>query len=115
MEDVGAFNGIMVFHEFLRNGRDAMVDMLIKLRGAFPERYLFMGEFDRISDDEFAQMERQRRIHPLFYQEVIHGPKQQGELLRKDEWLEVFQRAGVRVLDVADHFSFRLVEYVLQF
>lgn len=114
VKDVGAFNGIMVFHEFLRDGEAAIVEMLERMRKSFPGRYLFMGEFDRMSDEELQEMPLYQRLHPLFYQEVIHGPREQGVLLEKARWLKLFELAGLEVVKVADHFPFRLVEYVLR-
>lgn len=115
VDEVGAFNAIMVLHEFLRDGDDAVVAMLQAMKTAFPERYLIVGEFDRLSDVEFQNLPYPDRIHPLFYQYVIHPLTWQGLPITKAHWLRLFDRAGLRVLAVKDDFPFRLVEFVLQF
>ena len=113
VRDVDAFHGLMVFHEFLRDGEEAVVDLFKRMRASFPGRYLIVGEFDRISDEEFQAMPFPKRIHPLFYQYVIHPLTWQGLPMEKERWLRLFERAGLRVMTVNDTFGFRLVEYVL--
>lgn len=112
--DVGAFHGLMVFHEFLRDGEEAVVNLLRRMKALFPGRYLIVGEFDRLSDGEFQAMPFQERIHPLFYQYVIHPLTWQGLPMEKDRWLRLFERAGLTLVAMEDRFKFRLVEYVLQ-
>ncbi len=114
MQDVGAFHGLMVFHEFLRDGEDALVDLFRRMKALFSGRYLIVGEFDRLSDQEFQEMPLPDRIHPLFYQYVIHPLTWQGLPMEKERWLRLFDRAGLKTLAVDDRFPFRLVEYVLQ-
>lgn len=112
---VDAFHGLMVFHEFLRDGEQALVDIFQRMKALFPGRYLIVGEFDRLSDEEFQAMPLAERIHPLFYQHVIHPLTWQGLPMERDRWLQLFERAGLTLLKVEDRFKFRLVEYVLQF
>jgi len=113
--DVDAFHGMMVFHEFLRDGEDAAVRIFRAMRERFPGKYLLIGEFNRLSDDEFRAMPYPARMHPLFYQYIIHPLSWQGLPIAKERWLALFERAGLKVLAVKDDFPFRLVEYVLQF
>lgn len=115
VQDVGAFHGLMVFHEFLRDGEEALVDIFKRMKALFPGRYLIVGEFDRLSDAEFQAMPFPQRIHPLFYQYVIHPLTWQGLPMEKERWLRLFERAGLTLVTVNDRFGFRLVEYVLQF
>jgi len=115
IQDVGAFNAIMVLHEFLRDGDDAVVNMLKAMKSSFPGRFLLVGEFDRISDAEYQSLPYPDRIHPLFYQYIIHPLTWQGLPITKDHWLRLFERAGLQVITVKDDFPFRLVEFVLQF
>ncbi len=114
LSDVDAFNAIMVFHEFLRFGEDWVVDLLCQIKARFPGRYMFMGEFDRVSDEEFASMPLPDRIHPLFYQYIIHPLKREGQPIAKGGWLKIFEKAGLEVLKIKDDFPFRLTEYVLR-
>lgn len=113
--DVQAFNAIMVIHEFLRDGEDAVVEMFRRMKEAFPGRHFLMGEFDRISDDEYEQMPYPDRIHPLFYQEIIHPHTWQGLPITKEAWLRIFELAGTEVVTMKDDFPFRLVEFVVRF
>ena len=115
VERADAFNGIMVFHEFLRDGEEAVVDIFRAMKERFPGRYLLVGEFDRLTDDEFGAMPYPDRIHPLFYQHAIHPLTWQGLPQPKDKWLELFERAGLELVEVNDAFPFRLVEFILRF
>ncbi len=115
VKEVQAFNGIMVFHEFLRDGEEAVVEMLRRMKKEFPGRYLLVGEFDRLSDEEFQAMPFPDRIHPLFYQYVIHPLTWQGLPMEKERWLSLFERAGLDLVTMKDDFPFRLVEFVLRF
>lgn len=56
VQDVQAFHGLMVFHEFLRDGEEAVVELFRRMKQRFPGRYLMVGEFNRLSDDEFRAM-----------------------------------------------------------
>jgi len=113
--DVEAFNAIMVFHEFLRDGEEYVVELFKNMKKAFSGRYLFLGEFNRISDEEFKNMPYPDRIHPLFYQYIIHPLTWQGLPIEKERWQAIFRKAGLKILKIKDDFPFRLVEYVLQF
>ena len=109
-----AFNAIMALHEFLRDGEKAVVDILKKMKKQFPNSYFILGEFNKCSDEEFAEIPLFERMHMLFYQEIIHGLTDQG-LANMDTWKKMFDEADVKLLEVKDNFPFRLVEYVLQF
>jgi SAM-dependent methyltransferase len=113
--DVQAFNAIMVIHEFLRDGEEAVVEMFRKMKEQFPGRHFLMGEFDRVSDEEYERMPYPDRIHPLFYQEIIHPHTWQGLPITKGAWLRIFERAGVQVVTIKEDFPFRLVEFVVRF
>lgn len=115
VKDVQAFNGIMTFHEFLRDGEEAVVEIFRRMKRRFPGRYLLIGEFDRVSDEEFQAMAFPDRIHPLFYQYIIHPLTWQGLPIPRASWLRLFERAGLEILNVKDGFPFRLVEFVLRF
>lgn len=115
LKDVEALNGIMVFHEFLRDGEEAVISLLMEMKRNFSGKYIFIGEFNRISDEELQSMPFADRIHPLFYQYIIHPLTWQGLPLEKECWLKLFAKAGLEVIKVKDDFPFRLVEYVLHF
>ena len=115
VQHVEAFHGMMAFHEFLRDGETAVIEMFRRMKEQFSGRYLLVGEFNRLSDEEFQAMPYPARIHPLFYQYIIHPLTWQGLPTTKGRWLAMFEAAGLKTLTVKDDFSFRLVEYVLQF
>ncbi|MBF0328468.1 MAG: methyltransferase domain-containing protein [Nitrospirae bacterium] len=115
LKDVQAFNAIMVLHEFFRNGEDAVIKLLQDLRTYFPGRYLFLGELNPLTDDEYQETPRPDRIHILCNQYITHYITGGRPLLtRKQEWLRIFRKAGIKVVKVKDDFGSRLVEYVLQ-
>lgn len=115
LKDVEAFNAIMVLHEFFRDGEEAVLKLLHDLKECFPGRYLFLGELNPLTDEEYQNIPRPDRIHILCNQYITHyitGGK--ALLTRKPEWLRIFEKAGVRIIKVKDDFGSRLVEYVLQ-
>ncbi len=114
VRQVDAFNGIMSFHEFLLDGEEPVVRLFAGLKRQFPGRHIFVGEFNRLSDQELAAMPYPQRIHPLFYQYIIHPLTWQGLPTTKARWLSIFERAGCAVDTVKEDFPFRLVEYVLK-
>lgn len=114
VKEVGAFNGIMSFHEFLRDGEEPVVQLFAGLKRQFPGRYIFVGEFNRLSDEEVKALPFPDRIHPLFYQYIIHPLTWQGLPTTKARWLSMFERAGLELELVKDDFPFRLVEYILR-
>ena len=109
-----SFNAIMALHEFLRDGKQAVIDVLKKMKKEFPESYFVLGEFNKCKDSEFQNIPIYERMHMLFYQEIIHGLTDQG-LASLEEWKEMFKAADVQLLEYKDNFPFRLVEYVIKF
>ena len=84
------------------------------MKKAFKGKYFFLGEFDCLTDDEYQKMNYPDRIHYLFYQHMIHPLTNQG-LTTKEEWLDIFEKAGVEVIELNDKLNFRLVQFVLKF
>ena len=109
-----AFNAIMALHEFLRDGKKAVISILKKMKREFPNSYFILGEFNKCNDEEFKKIPLTERMHMLFYQEIIHGLTNQG-LANMESWKKMFSEADVKLLEVKDNFPFRLVEYVLRF
>ena len=114
VKDVDGFNSIMVMHEFLRDGKDTVIEMFKSFKKNFKGKYFFLGEFDCLSDEEYQSMDYPDRIHFLFYQHMIHPLTNQG-LLKKEEWLEIFKKANVELIDMNDKLNFRLVQFVLKY
>ena len=112
--DKVAFNAIMALHEFLRDGEEAVINILKKMKKEFPGSYFILGEFNKCSDNEFQQIPIYDRMHMLFYQEIIHGLTNQG-LASLDEWKEMFKKSDVELVEYKSDFPFRLVEYLIKF
>jgi len=112
--DKVAFNAIMALHEFLRDGEEAVINVLKKMKKEFPGSYFILGEFNKCSDEEFKKIPIYERMHMLFYQEIIHGLTNQG-LASLNSWKEMFKKADVELMEYKSDFPFRLVEYVLKF
>jgi CMP-N-acetylneuraminic acid synthetase len=114
LQDVDAFNAVMVMHEFLRDGKERVVKMFQDMKKEFKGKYFFLGEFDCLNDSEYQKMPYPDRIHFLFYQYVIHPLTWQG-LGFKEDWLEIFKKSGIEVVEINDKLSFRLVQFILKF
>ena len=114
IKDVDGFNAIMVMHEFLRDGKEKVIQMFKDMKKEFKGKYFFLGEFDCLEDKEYQKMPYPDRIHFLFYQHVIHPLTWQG-LTFKEEWLDIFKQADVELVKMEDKLNFRLVQFVLKF
>lgn len=116
IKDVEAFNAMMVMHEFLQNGEQNVVEILRGMKECFPGRYLFIGELDPPSDEEYQSMPYPERIHPLFAHYIIHPLTWGGYCMKKDRWVKLFKKAKLEIVKIKDDFyPTRLVEYVLRF
>lgn len=109
-----AFNSIMALHEFLIDGRQAVIKVLKKMKKAFPGSYFILGEYKKCSDKEFNEMPIYEKMHMLFYQEIIHRLTDQ-RLASLEEWKKIFKDSDVDLIEYKDDFNFRLAEYVLKF
>ena len=114
LQEVDAFNAVMVMHEFLRDGKERVTKMFKDMKKEFKGKYFFLGEFDCVDDEEYQKMPYPDRIHFLFYQHVIHPLTWQG-LGYKEDWLEIFKNAGIEVVKMEDKLNFRLVQFILKF
>lgn len=116
LKEVDAFNAIMVFHDFLRDGDKFLIKLLKDFKKNFPGRYFFIGELNPLSDKEYQSLPYPDRIHMLCNQYITHQITAGKRLLMtKKQWLNIFQKAGLEVVKVKDDFPFPLVEYVLHF
>ena len=77
-------------------------------------KYFFIGEFGCLTDEEYQKLEYPNRIHFLFYQHVIHPLTDQG-LATKEEWIDIFKKANVEIVEMNDKLNFRLVQFILKF
>jgi hypothetical protein len=115
LAEVEVFNAIMVFHEFLRDGEERLIDLFRAFSKQFPGRYLLLGEFNRVTDDELRAIPDYRDRFPLLqYQYLIHPLSLQGLPQPKAKWLDLLGRANVEVVDVHDSKQFRLLIYVIK-
>jgi hypothetical protein len=109
-----AFTAVAVVHEFLRDGPDKVVDLLHRYRELFAGSYFFLGEFDRVTDEEFRQEPELDGGVSLYYQHFIHPLSLQGLPMHREEWLDVFARANVEVVKVSERLGPRILVYVLR-
>ena len=114
LADVDGFNAIMVMHEFLRDGKEKVIQMFKAMKSEFKGKYFFLGEFDCLTDDEYQELPYPERIHYLFYQHIIHPLTWQG-LGYKEDWLDIFKKADIELIQVEDKLNFRLVQFILKF
>jgi len=127
MGEVDAFNAMMVMHEFLRDGEDAVAEILRTLKKAFPGKYMIITEGVPATEEEFAAMPWEDRPYLAFSQYVIHPFTWQGLPQLPDVWFRIFEKAKVTV-DQFQHghsftgsaknqtqYSSRMAHYVLKF
>ena len=114
LQDVDGFNAIMVMHEFLRDGKEKVIQMFKDMKKEFKGKYFFLGEFDCLEDEEYQNLSYPDRIHYLFYQHIIHPLTWQG-LTFKEEWIDIFKKSNIELVKMEDKLNFRLVQFILKF
>lgn len=113
--DVEAFNAAFVLHEFLRDGEEAVTEILRKMKRLFPGRYLVLTEFDAPSDEEYRALDHPQRIFMLFYQHVVHPLSWQGLPIATKTWHGIFDRAGLQLIKVKTDHPYRLHVHLARF
>ena len=89
MPDVAT--SFFVLHEFLWNGRQAVIDLLRQFREVFPGVSLIACEITQLQPEDFRKKPSLILEHHLF-----HDLSQQGLMPRK-EWKRIFSEAGLRL------------------
>jgi SAM-dependent methyltransferase len=127
MGKVDAFNAMMVMHEFLRDGEDAVAEILRVLKKAFPGKYMIITEAIPATEEEFNAMAWEDRPYLAFSQYVIHPFTWQGIPQLPEVWFRIFDKAKVTLEQFQGGHSFsanaknqtqyssRLAHYVLKF
>lgn len=125
--DVDCFNAMMVIHEFLAYGDQKVVDILQRMKAAFPGKMMIISEAIPYSEEEFRQLPWEDRPHPASNQYMFHGLTWQGIPQKPEVWFKIFEKAGVKVQDFHGGHSFqpgdkrmtqyasRMGHYVLRF
>lgn len=99
--DVDCFNAMMVIHEFLAHGDEKVVDILRRMKAAFPGKAMIISEAIPYSEEEFHQLPWQDRPHPASSQYPFHGLTWQGIPQKPEVWRRIFDNAGVTL----EHFQ----------
>jgi hypothetical protein len=95
--EVDAFNAMMVIHEFLAHGDQPVVDILQRMKAAFPGKIMIISEAIPYSEDEFRQLPWEDRPHPASSQYTFHGLSWQGLPQKPEVWFRIFEKAGVKL------------------
>jgi len=125
--DVDCFNAMMVIHEFLAEGDQKVVDILRRMKVAFPGKMMIISEAIPYSEEEFHQLPWENRPHPASSQYTFHGLTWQGIPQKPEVWFKIFEKAGVALEDFQGGHAFnpegqkmsqyasRMGHYVLRF
>lgn len=113
--EVQALYAGYVLHELLRDGEEALVDLLRRMGEHFPGVYLLVSEFDAVSDAEALVLPPEQRSFMLHYQHLIHPLSHQGSPLPAHRWRALFARAGLELSEERQDAPRRLLVYVLRF
>ena len=125
--DVDCFHSMMAMHEFLRDGEDAVVDILRKMKATFPGKHMVISEWSPPTEQEYRDMPWEDRPYLLYSYYVIHHFTWQGLPSRSDVWRRMFDEADVELVDLhagenispesqyGTQYSRRMAQYVLRF
>jgi 2-ketoarginine methyltransferase len=104
---VDAFNAMMVIHEFLAHGDQKIVEILKKMKAAFPGKVMIISEAIPYSEEEFRQLAWEDRPHPASSQYAFHGLTWQGIPQKPEVWFKIFEKAGVTLEDFQGGHQFK--------
>jgi 2-ketoarginine methyltransferase len=125
--EVDCFNAMMVIHEFLAHGDQKVVDILKRMKAAFPGKMMIISEAIPYSEEEFHAIAWEDRPHPASSQYAFHGLTWQGIPQKPEVWMKIFEKAGVTLEDFQGGHQFsagdkkmtqyasRMGHYVLRF
>lgn len=105
--EVDCFNAMMVIHEFLADGEQKVVDILKRMKAAFPGKMMIISEAIPFSEEEFHQLPWEDRPHPASSQYAFHGLTWQGIPQKPEVWFRIFEKAGVKLEDFQGGHSFK--------
>jgi SAM-dependent methyltransferase len=103
---VDVVTAMFILHEFYgRGGTAAIASVMSSLRKHFPGRKLLMAEGTR--SDPYEKRTGPSRNHAQLDYSLIHPLSRQGPLRTPDEWKEIIESTGAKLLD--RHAGFKLV------
>jgi SAM-dependent methyltransferase len=95
---VDVVTAMFILHEFGgRGGVDAIASVIRSIRKHFPGRKLLMAEGTRA--DPYERRPGPVRNHAQLDYSLIHPLSRQGPLRTPDEWKQIIESAGARLLD----------------
>jgi SAM-dependent methyltransferase len=100
MEGVDAITAMYLFHEFGRDGREKIVEVLRGIRRGFPGRCLVFAECHPPDVRAMAE-DPPASFSPLDYL-LIHPLSRQGPPLTPAEWKAILEEAGIRLLELRE-------------
>jgi hypothetical protein len=105
--DVDGVTACDVFHEYLLTEEERIVDLLSRIRAAWPGAAIVVAEFCKQPPEVLRKRPTAFVEHHLF-----HNLTRQ-KILSADEWLDIFERAGLgvesqKVFDIVGHGYFVL-------
>lgn len=103
-----ALVSVTVIHEFLREGEEALVQLL---RG-LPRVPLFVVEYDAVPFEELAATQDEETLLTASFYQLLHPLSDQGDPQPAARWREIFARSGYRVTS-EDRVAPRLVVFGL--
>lgn len=91
--DIDAITAIDVFHEYLYEGRETVINLLKKYKTHFPNTHLIAAEFFKLPRAWLRRIPTSTLEHHLF-----HSLTRQT-ILPIGDWIEVFEKAGYKVVE----------------
>lgn len=88
--------GITLWHEFLAGGEEKAIGVLNAYQEAFPGSLLIIVEYNAYSAEELMRLPTRMRGVSSLYQ-FVHPLTGQGDPLPVEDWLALFERAGLSV------------------
>lgn len=91
--DLDAITAIDVFHEYLKDGTETIINLLRSFKASFPDTHLVVAEFFKIPRAWLRRIPTTTLEHHL-----CHSLTNQ-EILPIGDWVEVFEQSGYKVAE----------------
>ncbi|HEU5322667.1 MAG TPA: class I SAM-dependent methyltransferase, partial [Methylomirabilota bacterium] len=99
LDRVEVVTAMYMLHEFGRDGRDAVVDVIRALRRQLPGRLLLALEVEACDPVEFARQDPPAPHHGRLDYRLIHALSGQGLPRSQADWHGIFTEAGCRIVE----------------
>lgn len=99
LEKVDYVTSMYMLHEFGRNGRGAIVDVIKSLKKKLPGRHLLAVEVEECDPVKFSKQQNEKTHFGRLDYRIIHQLSGQGLPRSQNEWHTIFKDAECEIVE----------------